>query len=551
MKLKLHLTPLLILLSLPSFGQPQQYRITWNNNKVGTYETNHIYLDTVRTTTTLQLNYRHDEGTTQAYVRHQFYELSYGALVSVSTDLSVLAGDTTQFIYYTPDSTRAPSYSPSILGPYGLQQLSQRQLNQVGDSIQCLAYSPDHGQAVPLWRTISSYEIILAQKYWIVQDSIPGKRPIESIYNQDFVLYSSIQNSPIGRLNIQPLRPIDSLIQFMSQSYGLKQLPSNIWLPDPKNVNAIQLALTTTNEQNSTINLTDNSFTPLPIDSMKLAQTTASNTWLNTQDLNYFSIADSLTRTLTTPEEIAYQLTLYCRSLDFKHPSLQLLKLARSIELPSRLVHGYYYQHGQWVRKYWVQIGIADEWVIFNPNPHSPISSALYLPLATSDLYTGILPLFDLPMLTSIHTLNYLKDGKAHRISTKQEKIKSPYYENKGLGLQLDIPKGFHITPLDTTRISPLFLVLTSDNSHISFEYITPPILSDNYQTHYLQQWNNASHEITTLKDLKREHYCIKTPHQVIIMIPDGSSFYLIKISGEHREEALSELIKKNLKFKE
>lgn len=523
-------------------AQIRSYGVKVDGINAGTFQQKSQYgADSIWTQETLLLRYFTLSDNQQVYLRHLYTENSSGHLIHSQSEMSINAGDTTRQHYLHDDSLAR------VYGPYGLKKLSQDSLVTAKDSLTLRYYSPDHQAAVTLHRSIQSYQILQAKKYWVVRDSIPFLPASVSIYDQRFNLRSSTQVTDMGKIELTPQDPKDSILSLLTIPEKSQVLPANLWLPDQKNINAVELLVVDTNNDSTQITLADNQFRPLPTDSSELAAYTKSNLWINNENLELFNLADSLTKELITEEEVAYELTQHVRNQGFAVPALELVRLARSIGLPTRLVKGYYYQYGHWALGYWTEIGIGDEWQIFHPETISPINHSLYLPLINSSLENGVMDLIStFPSPQSITISNFLRNGQP--VKQEKKKHKAGMYHNPGLNLSFEIPKGYQIQT-DSALLSATILILTDGKSTIQMDYLTPPTLTDRYLEDLLTEKSGNS-SISTDDNL--QFPCLTTTgHDLsLLIIPQGSSFLLITCSGSDAYLAMEKLTKKNLQIK-
>ncbi|WP_139280901.1 transglutaminase domain-containing protein [Reichenbachiella agariperforans] len=536
----------------PLAAQIHTYTVDLNNTSVGSYQTSVHIADTIHTTQQLQLSLVTLQDSTSIFIQTRYQEDAIGQLLSATNDISLSPGDTIHSTYSNDSlitSLGDSSYFQMVLGPYGTQKVSQSTLHHLQDSIRFRTYSPDLHQVVTVFRTLTDTKVIRAQKYWVIHDSIAQLPAVESLYDLDFQCYASQQAGPFGKMEIRPTKKTVHTSPLLSLQDDQKIISSNIWLPDPKNINAIQLLITTTAGDTLETSMADNQFYPLPTDSLELAHCTESTPWINKDNLDLFYIADSLSRDLASSLEMAQALTLYCRRTAPKYPALALIRLARSIDLPARIVHGYYYQYGYWVSALWTEIGIDEEWQIFNPNSHSPINPSLYLPMVKSDLHDGLAPLFLHPKIAAIQTTNYLRNGNPMSSFESEEKQKDTHYENLGLGLSFDIPKKYTLTEDTTVKISPLLLELKNDTHHITLSYVTPTVLSEQWIAQYLLQ-HTGQLDISRNKYLNSNNYQAISETKAILVIPQGGSVFIWKFEGTQPENMIDAICKKNLLIK-
>ncbi|MCV9387089.1 hypothetical protein [Reichenbachiella ulvae] len=532
------------LISSLSYGQISRYSIDINHVNAGSLEEKTEYFsDSIVTTSQIQLEFITLQDSNTYSVKTQFVEDSDGQLIYVDREMKLQDGNPSYQRFFNPQYSLDNPIEMQTLGPQGIRRVSSDSLQETGDSLQFWSYSTEHNQIKRLNRVLLDQKILNAKKLWVVKDSISGLGPIISLMDRNFELLSAAQESAMGYLEIREVQARDSLISLIDLKSQQKTIASNLLLPDPKNINAVELKTTYENGESQTVTLTDNMFHPLPRDSSALAELTASNLWVNSDDLDLFSIADSLTMDLILQLEMAVELTKYCREQDLNNPAFQLLKLARNIDLPSQLVYGYYYQHGKWISGYWTEIGIGDEWQIFHPIQYSPINSSLYLPIAKSGLKNGVLEFFAQPELKKIEVINYLRNGKP----VKSTKAKGDYFI-RGLGLSFNIPKNF-VNQTDSTQLGSNFLLLSDGQNHIQMDYITPPFLNEALMINYLQALSGSS-TVSLNSYLPNISYEATNESSTFLAIPQGDSFLLIECSGPDAGELMLMLSKKNLELK-
>lgn len=542
----MRLTLLLIFLFIQQIGHAQinRYAVDINHINAGFLEQEiHYYKDSITTTSRLKLEFITLADSQSYSITHHYVEDPLGQIIRADRRMQLQNQATTRARYNNPDYSIDNPAAMRTYGPEGAKKLSQDTLKSIGDSLIFWSYSPEHNKAVRLYRTIIDQSIQNAKKYWIVKDSIPEFDPIISLYDGNFNLKSAYQKANFGYLELRETQYQDSLPSLLKIKDQAKIISSNLWLPDPKNINAVELRVTFVDGNEKAVTLADNLFHPLPTDSTALAEYYNSNLWVNSDDLDLFSIADSLTIDLILPLEIAYELTQYCRQQSYQQPALQLLKMARNIDLPSRLVYGYYYQYGHWINGYWTEIGIGDEWQIFHPVDYSPINSSLYLPLAKSSLKNGILDFYLSPEINKIEITNFLRNGKpAHPKNLKKD------YSNPGLGLGFNLPQSF-VNQTDSTVVSPTFLLLSDGQNHIQLDYITPTFLTETYLKDFLKE-KTGSENIEYNSFLPVASYESQSSSSAYLAIPQGDSFVLIECSGPAASSLMQKLTKKNLSLK-
>ncbi|UXP32569.1 transglutaminase domain-containing protein [Reichenbachiella agarivorans] len=536
----------LLFVQLSSHAQQMRYGVVLNGNTVGTLDLHTTSGSIYLTSSETKLSYVSTEDSTYIYTRTDYMEEQTGYLIAVNTRLSLSKGDTTSQTRIVNSPLRTDNAIP--VGPVMIKNLSIKRLKKIGDSTQFYTYSPDYQSNITVHRSIQSQTIYQAKKYWIVRDSIPGLSPIISQFDQKFNLVSSTQLSALGQIDIRPSLPTDTIPAMLSVAVTSPTIASNILLPDPLNINAIEVQITDALGLTTDLQLADNTFSPLPLDSLEIEKTLDGNLIVDSDNLDVFSEADSLTMHLASPFDQALTLTHYCQEQHFRFPALKLVTLARAIDLPARLVRGYYYQYGVWVLGYWTEIGISDEWVIFNPNLHSSINPSLYIPLVKSTLDQGLTALFDTPAVQSIEITEYLWKRRAYHLQDPKRNPKKGQYSNQGLGLSFEIPKDFEIVAQDSVVISPTFLTLRSELGHIHFEQIT--LAQDIQQTiesiikAYTPNANIESNkDIPAFQGISESKACL--------VIPQSSSLIVIRINSPAAGMILNTLCHKNLQIED
>lgn len=345
------------------------------------------------------------DDSTQVSTKSRFTETIDGHLIKVSTEYTDSNNEIFDKTYKTD-----PKVEQEILGPFGIQQKAASLLKQIGDSISFLHYSTDINQVIKTYRKINSKKFIDAKKIWITTDSTNLLPLTTSTFDTDFNLQSSKTIISYGEISLSTFSPQDSIISLYNNSIHRHPIRSNLILPNPQMVNAVALDIQFAHSDSTySISLADNTFNPVPTDSLELSYAKYANQWVRSDDLDLFEIADSLTLHLNSDMDIALTLTRYCSEKKHTFPVIQLITMARSIFIPSRFVHGYHYQDGEWIYKYWSELGIDGEWILFDPNISTKSNPALYLPIGKSYFNEGFSDIVIKPDLINIEVKNYLQ----------------------------------------------------------------------------------------------------------------------------------------------
>ncbi len=447
-----------------------------------------------------------------------------GQLIDVSSSITLPDGQLAIYRYQNKAYTINPTDSiPIIIGPYGTQIISQQELKQTGDTIIYQSYSPDLNRVITYTRIVTGIQIINAKKHRLV-DEYSNELPYSRlILDAKYQLSSSNFNSPLGAISISKFTPKDSIVALYDQSLSNPSIRSNTILPDPANINAIEVKVMY--EDTVLIKqIADNSFSPTPIDSIELIKAKSSNAWVLSDSLELFSVADSLTIELNDEKQIADTLADYCDNESFDHPTLQLIAMARSIGIQARITRGYYYQSGHWVPSYWTQIGIDGEWIDYHLGYNVP-NQALTIPLFTSYLENGFTELSS-QTPQNITITSFLSQGHTkHTNQTSPYSIDHDRLKISGIGLSVQLPEGF---TMDSSYIE--------NNKLIQLQHLSQKIIVE-YHSFTLNTAPTTKEFISSLslEDSKKnnpfkfDHLMTNSNSELLIAIPQGDSFILIR----------------------
>lgn len=556
----------LLIFVYDSFAQVTQFGVQVDGNRVGSFGLNTEYNGEQTTTfSNLGIQLLTLEDTIDFQQKVIYQESCRHGLQSIN---STVVFEDTLYHHYVLQYDSIPrsigkdtiyiADTSFIYGPEAIRLLSLRTLDSIGASVCYKTFVPELGQVAQIKRTIIGQRIDRAEKVWMIKESINDQPISIGKYNGTFHLLELSANSNFGKIEIRPYRRIDSIDQFIPIEFFNKSLESNSYLPDPLNINALELSLIASD---TTIDytLTDNSFTPTPKDSILRIDYLEQIKWIGFQD------SDSVKQLLRS---IRFQRDAYISKMNKLHKlaseassnhkfnNLKLLQYCRSVGIPSRLVSGYRYEYGYWESAIWVEAGIDEEWVPFDASGNISINRALRIPVSYSmvknSLFKFSVDPFRITDSTKIVVKEYLLGGR----STKLKKPNYPSYQfkndryiNHALKFSFEIPEGFS---RNDSSIS------TESNEVISFKNESGEIISiEQYVSKNAHK--TLVKQITAYTGISESSNYLKSKFDKAVYEQKenrfaagylmGDSFLLIKIESKNVSKLRTFLFKKNFKI--
>ncbi|WP_109830784.1 transglutaminase domain-containing protein [Reichenbachiella versicolor] len=513
---------LLIISLLTHWCIAQDYTVLLNDVKIGSYQISSTRsIDSVKTETQYLIEIFRLEDTIR-YSQHQVYLEVSDTLRSFKQSITV--GTDSFPSQWLQDSLL-------VLGIKGIQKTSTNSLKKIEDSIVYSSIYDQNSQPIKWSRKITDYKIINAKKYWVVKDSSTFQS-LTSIYDRNFNLYSSAFLSPMGVMKIRKSIPKDSINSLYEKRF-YEVIPSNLWLPDPSNINGINIKIT----YDSLIEekqLTDNSFSP--VDQTRIEEFTAFNNWVQPLPNSLRKLTNPIRRNKIAFEQKVYELMKLIKSdSTISNEGLMLMRMSRTLYLPTRIVFGWVYHKAEWHPHQWIEVGLDGEWKTFDFE-FPEASTSLRLIGSTSSLANGPNELMNYRKPTEIRIDEFLYLRKPRRI--KDNNVVSYLmneYINKSLGIRFELPERFVLVKYNDPSVIEFFK--GDEDESIRIRQLDRQEVESFLQNQYI--------------DLDSKDQMIKddSPVKTQIIHRQGDSFILIEIESTEKENIYSSLMKKNLNF--
>ncbi len=553
--MRIFLSFLLVWASLNAIGQNRTYGVYLNDTKVGSYSEYEEYGTYVTTFTKLKVEFAQGLDTVRFSQESIWTQDTLGNLLAVRTE-KITADTLEEYKQFPIDTTSIDSLRKVVLGPYGIRLMAKENLKKEGDIWHFHTYLPDLGFVSKNTWTYSGHSIEKGEKLRIIKEEVLNRTKCESKRNKKFNLIESTASFPLGDLKIKSQPAVNTEIPYLAKLGYKSFLPSNTYLPDPQNLNAISLEISV-GDSTRELHLTDNSFEPIPNDTTLIKEYLEFNQWVQPLDSALVSIAFPIAINRMAPVGKMHRLTQIIDSMSIRpmEKNLTLLRIARYLDLPSCLSFGLVYHQGGWMPHTCVKVGIDEEWIAFDPVWNEPVSTALRIPFGFSSLSNGYIDFlppsqeyFDSLEINTTQLLLNKRPIKPKGKTGSFVEIKHDRYINHALGVSFDIPDGFAMDTLNRTKPSPVFVSLSSDtDDNIELVQVTD-IDREKKETlkKYMSLWTQSTDEV---KQETPNLYTSYGTDRAILGAIMGNSFIVIKITSTQSEELTRFFLKKNLEF--
>ncbi|MFY0625934.1 MAG: transglutaminase domain-containing protein [Reichenbachiella sp.] len=561
MRIRFHFIFVILLTAQTVFAQVNAFGVKMNGNRVGKYTLfTEKSIESYQTFSSLEVELKSLHDTIYFLQKLIYNEDSSGLLKSISSEM-VLKDSMNYFAYFNPDTT-LKSNSPDtiiyrdssiLLGPEGIRLLCEKALDSIGATVCFRTYVPELREIKEINRAIVSRETENAKTYWIINESIEGQLLSTGWYDKNFRLYRLSSNSLEGKITLDPFKSVDSLKQFYYAPATIDPIKSNVYFPDPNNVNAVELFISTSD---TTLNFTlaDNSFNPVK-EGNNIENDTISNfSWIgytNNDSIN--SILKSISMQRDAPYSKLEKLHRLSKSLSTNshYNNLKFMQFIEQIGMPSRLVKGFYYDRGFWHYGNWVEGGVDGEWIPFDVSSSFSINRSFRLMLSTGNMKNGTINFSPLPFsskdnISIIVTefLQYDKSIKLKKHNHESVEIKHNHYINHVIGLDFEIPRNYSMEPSKNGEI--LFLKNQWNETVVVDQILTDQkSVNEKIDSHLSNFTLKNKDDIKTGNKIKYR-YLIGSERSAF-GIKQGDSYLIFKITSEDPKDLIDFLLQKNL----
>ncbi|MEO9965514.1 MAG: hypothetical protein ABJF11_06990 [Reichenbachiella sp.] len=572
MKILLIFLSLLFLYNI-SIAQDYKFQVEINGHRAGHFLQYTEYSSEVHTYSQLNLQIRTLQDTTQYYKSLHLVESDSGLLKSVRWTQVLLDSTHHQVLFRNDSIIRIEPgkeksievYPYRLIGSMQIRQKSVSSLDSINDTISYHTFVSELNRPMLVHRELIATKIEKAQKVYIVKEYFNEQQFTIKKFDSGYNLLSTESETQLGMIALKRVNDLRSPQFFESDLSSQSLLKSNLLLPDPNQIQAINLKITgidstyqlASHENQSAemvdslsyyLRLTSQTVPLLPEDSIYLTSTSYLWSYQKGQ-----RIADSLTSD-STNQMILETLITYAKKHDSYAP-VALYELCVHAEIPTRLVYGYAYDQWFWKAKYWVEIAQNGRWVTIDPTSQITHNAVLKIALMKSPAGGNLNDFYlaNLPSLTNIQIESYELAGRKHSVSNQifQYYYEHPVYENEGLGLRFYIPSGFRISADGTSKPDRNFLTLTNDDreSLIFYQLLSlSEITEQETEKELMESVRDPNCEIQFDKKIKLGY--TSAGERGAIAIRQGGSLIFIKILHSNPDEIIQYLLKKNLHLK-